>query len=197
MKDYSPNALSMLTEFFTSDTIEQTARRTGFVRRKSKITGKTFLALVTFGLWSNAKTTLSQLAAKMGQFGAHQVVSAEAIHQRMNKRATAFLEDLMQQALAKIQGLDYPCDDGIFTFFSKVCIADSTGFGLPKCLAKLFPGSGGSASSAGAKIQLVWEYKQSLLAHFALTPLNLPDQKYVNQVVALAQRGSLFIFDLG
>lgn len=197
MKDYSPNALSMLTEFFTSDTIEQTARRTGFVRRKSKITGKAFLALVTFGLWSNAKTTLSQLAAKMRQFGAHQAVSAEAIHQRMNKRALAFLEDLRQQALAKIQGLDYPCDDGVFTFFSKVCIADSTGFGLPQCLAKLFPGSGGSASSAGAKIQLVWDYQQSLLAHFALTPLNLPDQKYVNQVVALAQRGCLFIFDLG
>ena len=38
MKDYSPNALSMLTEFFTSDIIEQTARRTGFVRRRSKIT---------------------------------------------------------------------------------------------------------------------------------------------------------------
>jgi hypothetical protein len=197
MKDYSPNALSMLTEFFTSDTIEQTARRTGFVRRKSKITGKIFLALVTFGLWSNAKTTLAQLAAKMRRFGDHQAVSAEAIHQRMNKRALAFLEDLMQQALAKIQGLEYPCDDGVFTFFRKVCIADSTGFGLPKCLAKLFPGSGGSASSAGAKIQLVWEYQQSLLAHFALTPLNVPDQKYVNQVVALAQRGCLFIFDLG
>jgi hypothetical protein len=37
MKDYSPNALSMLTEFFTSDTIEQTARRTGFVRRKEVV----------------------------------------------------------------------------------------------------------------------------------------------------------------
>jgi hypothetical protein len=35
------------------------------------------------------------------------------------------------------------------------------------------------------------------MAHFALTPLNVPDQKYVNQVVALAHRGCLFIFDLG
>ena len=40
MKDYSPNAVSMLTELFTSETIEQTARRTRFVRRRSKITGK-------------------------------------------------------------------------------------------------------------------------------------------------------------
>jgi hypothetical protein len=197
MKDYSPNALSMLTEFFTSDLIDQTARRTGFVRRRSKMTGKVFLALVTFGLWSNAKTTLSQLAAKMRRFGDHQGVSAEAIHQRMNKRAVAFLQDLMQQALAKIQALEHPCHDGVFEYFSQVYMADSTGFGLPACLKNLFPGSGGSASVAGAKIQLVWDYQQSLFAHFALTPLNLPDQKYVDQVVALAQRGCLFIFDLG
>lgn len=197
MKDYSPNAMSMLTEFFTSDTIEQTARRTRFVRRRSKITGKAFLALVTFGLWSNAKTTLAQLAAKMRRFGDHQGVSAEAIHQRMNPRAVAFLQDLMQQALAKIQALKHPCHDGVFEAFRQVYLADSTGFGLPECLQHLFPGSGGSASVAGAKIQLVWEYRQSLMAHFALTPLNVPDQKYVNQVVALAHRGCLFIFDLG
>ena len=133
----------------------------------------------------------------MRRFGAHQAVSAEAIHQRMNPRAVAFLQDLMQQALAKIQALEHPCADGVFEYFSKVYITDSTGFGLPACLKHLFPGSGGSASVAGAKIQLVWEYSQSLMAHFALTPLNVPDQKYVDQVVALAQRGCLFIFDLG
>jgi hypothetical protein len=87
MNDYSPSALTTLTTFFTTDTIEQTARRTGFVGRTSKITGKVFLALVTFGLWSNAKTTLPQLAAKMRHFSDHQGVSAEAIHQRRNKRA--------------------------------------------------------------------------------------------------------------
>lgn len=197
MSDYNPNALAVLSEFLTTDTIEQTARRTGFVKRASKITGKMFLALVTFGLWSNSTTTLSQLAAKMRQLGGHQVVSAEAIHQRMNKRAIAFLKELIQQALVKIQGLDYCFDDGVFDSFIKVYLADSTGFELPQCLEKLFPGSGGSASSAGAKIQLVWEYKRSLLAHFVLTPWNIPDQKYVDQVVKLAQKGCLFMFDLG
>jgi len=38
MTDYTPSALAMLTEFFTTETIEQTARRTGFVKRTSKIT---------------------------------------------------------------------------------------------------------------------------------------------------------------
>jgi Transposase DDE domain len=197
MSDYSASALAMLTEFFTTDTIEQTARRHGFVKRTSKITGKLFVALVTFGLWSHAKTTLSQLAMKVTQLGTPQSVSAEAIHQRMNKRAVAFLQDLIQQTLAKIQALNRPCEDGVFQCFTRVYLCDSTGFGLPECLKTLFPGSGGKASPAGAKIQLVWEYKRSLFAHFALTAGNLPDQKYVENVVALAQRGSLFLFDLG
>ena len=197
MTDYTPSALGMLTEFFATETIEQTARRTGFVKRTSKITGKLFLALVTFGLWSEAKTTLAQLAAKVTQVAHHQEVSAEAIHQRMNKPALAFLQDLIQQAFAKLQAFHHGCDDQIFAFFTKVSLADSTGFGLPECLKELFPGSGGSASKAGAKIQLVWEYKRGIFEHFALTPWNIPDQKYVDHVVALAQKGSLFIFDLG
>ena len=60
MTDYTRSALATLTEFFTTESIEKTARRIGFVKRTSKITGKVFLALVTFGLWSDAKTTLAQ-----------------------------------------------------------------------------------------------------------------------------------------
>jgi hypothetical protein len=125
------SAVSMLTEFFASDDIEATARRTGFVKRASKITGKLFLALVTFGTWSEAKTTLAQLAAKITPLDKRVEVTAEAIHQRMNQKALAFLQDMIRQALAKVQSLEHVCDDGLFTCFTKVYLADSTGFALP------------------------------------------------------------------
>jgi hypothetical protein len=187
----------MLTEFFTTEHIEATARRTGFVKRASKITGKIFLAVVTFGVWSDANTTLAQLAAKVTQLDDQLEVSPEAIYQRMNKSALAFLKDLLSQALAKVQTLEHVCDEGLFPPFTKVYLADSTGFALPNSLHDLFPGSGGSATKAGAKIQAVWDYKSSVFAHFALTPWNIPDQKYIDSVVALVQKGALFIFDLG
>jgi Transposase DDE domain len=191
------SAFAMLTDFLASDDIEATARRTGFVKRASKITGKLFLALVTFGSWSDAHTTLAQLAAKVTQVVEHVDVSPEAIHQRMNKRALVFLQDMIRQALAKVQALETVCADGLFTAFTKVYLADSTGFGLPDSLSDLFPGSGGSATKAGAKIQAVWDYKSSVFGHFALTPWNIPDQQYVDTVVALAHKGVLFLFDLG
>lgn len=103
---------------------------------------------------------------------------------RLNKRALVFLQDMIRQALAKVQALEHVCADGLFTAFTKVYLADSTGFGLPDSLADLFPGSGGSATKAGAKIQAVWDYKSSVFSHFALTPWNIPDQKYVDTVVA-------------
>ena len=191
------SAVAMLTDCFSSDDIEATARRTGFVKRTAKITGKIFLALVTFGVWNDADTTLAQLAAKVTQLDEQRAVSPEAIYQRMNKRALAFLQDLICQALAKVQALEQVCDDGLFPAFPKVYLADSTGFELPNSLHDLFPGSGGSATKAGAKIQAVWDYKRSGFEHCALTPWNLPDQKYVDLVVALAHKGVLFLFALG
>ena len=124
-------------------------------------------------------------------------ITPEALQQRMTARAVAFLRDLLQTAFAKLHTGETICDDGLFTPFPRVPIADSTGFGLPECLAKEFPGAGGSGSKAGAKIQLVWDYKSQTFEHFALIPWNVPDNKYVDMVVELAQPHSLFVFDLG
>jgi hypothetical protein len=197
MAEQPSSVLAMLTEFFSGEHIEATARRTGFVQRTSKITGKLFLALVTFGSWSDAKTTLAQLAAKATQLGPQVPVSPEALYQRMNKRALAFLQEMICTALAKIQACAPVGDESLFAPFARVHIADSTGFGLPDSLQDTFPGAGGSATQAGAKIQLVWEYKQSIFTHFALMPWNIPDQKYIDTVVAFAHNADLFLFDLG
>ena len=195
MAEHLLSSLTMLTEFFAAEHIEATARRTGFVQRASKITGKIFLALVTFGVWSDAKTTFAQLAAKATQLDEPVEVSPEALYQRMNKRAHAFLQEMMQRALAKTHAIAKVCDEACGASFTKVYLADSTGFALPDSLKETLHGSGGSAGQAGTKIQAVWDYKNSRFDHFALTPWNIPDQKYVDHVVALAQKGALFLFD--
>src|SRR5262249_19158952 len=129
MAEPLPSALTKLTEFFSADHIEASARRTGFVQRASKITGKVFLALVTFGAWSTTKTSLAQLAAKGAQLPKPLEVSPEAIHQRMTRRALAFLQEMTQAAFAKLHASDTECDGGLFAHFTSVHIADSTGFG--------------------------------------------------------------------
>jgi len=191
------STVEKLTDFFATDQIEASARRTKFVQRASKITGKLFLALVTFGRWGAAKTTVPQLAAKAAQLDAPVNITPEALQQRMTARAVAFLQELVQTAFAKLHTGTTICEEGIFAPFPRVHIADSTGFGLPESLAREFPGAGGSGSKAGAKIQLVWEYKSHTFDHFALIPWNMPDTKYADTVAELARPHSLFLFDLG
>jgi hypothetical protein len=188
---------SKANRVFTTEHSEASARRTKFVQRASKMTGKSFLALVTFGRWSVPKTSLAQLAAKAAQLAEPVAVTPEAVQQRMNDRAVAFLQDLLQTAFAKLHTADTGCDQALFTPFGRVHIADSTGFGLPDSLQAQFPGAGGSGSKAGAKIQLVWDYKSHPFDHFALIPWNIPDNTYVETVVELARPYSLLVFDLG
>src|SRR5882672_1185106 len=191
------STVKKLTEFFTADQIEASARRTKFVQRASKITGKLVLALVTFGRWSAPKTTVAQLAAKAAHLDVPVDITPEALQQRMTERAVAFLRDLQPTACAQLHTGDTVCDDGLFAPFGCVHIADSTGFGLPESLQEQFPGSGGGGSKAGAKIQLVWEYKSQTFAHFALVPGPVPANTYVDTIVGLARPYSLFVFDLG
>ena len=82
-------AVSVFTDFFASDAIEAAARRTGVVKRTSKLTGTRFLARVTCGAWSDATTTLAPLAAQVPPWDEQVEGSPEAIHQRMNPRALA------------------------------------------------------------------------------------------------------------
>jgi Transposase DDE domain len=189
--------VAKLTEFFSTEQIEASARRTQFVQRTSKITGKLFLALVTLGRWSAPKTTVAQLAAKAAQLDLPVDITPAALQQRMTVHAVAFLREVLQLAFVQLHAVGTVCEDGLFAAFGRVHIADSTGFGLPESLKADFPGAGGSGSKAGAKIQLVWDYKSQTFDHFALIPWNVPDNKYVDTVVALAQPHSLFLFDLG
>jgi hypothetical protein len=151
------SAIAMFTDFFAADAIEATARRTGFVRRTSKITGKLLLALVTCGTWREGQTTLAQLAAKGTQWRQPVEVSPEALPQRMHKQALAFVQDRLRPVLAKLPALPPVGDEGLFAAFHTVYLTDSTGFALPDALHKTFPGAGGSAAKAGAKMHAVWD----------------------------------------
>ena len=97
------STVEKLTEFFATDQIETRARRTKFVQRTSKITGKLFLALVTFGRWSAPKTTVAQLAAKAAQLDVPVDFTPAALQQRMTARAVAFLREVLQTAFATLQ----------------------------------------------------------------------------------------------
>jgi hypothetical protein len=140
------STVAKLTEFFSTDQIEASARRTKVVQRASKITGKLFRALATFGRWRTPKTSLAQLAAKAARSEQPVAVTPEALQQRKNEWAVAFLRDLLQTAFTKLHTGNPGCDEALFAPFTRVQIADSTGFGLPESSKRSFLGRVGVAA---------------------------------------------------
>lgn len=183
MAEQPSSALALLTAFFAAAPSEAAARQTGVVQRTSNMTGHLFLALVTFGVWGDAKTTLAPLAAKGAPWSQPVAVSPEAIDQCLNKRALAFLQELIRQALAKRQSGHEVCADNRCTPLARVHLADSPGFELPERLQHPFPGAGGSAAPAGAKLHLVWDDNSSGVHHVARTPWKIPAQQDLDTVV--------------
>src|SRR5215510_6259436 len=121
------DVVERVTEFFAPAQLEACARRTGFVRRTSKLTGKVFVALVTLGTWSTRRTSLGQLAAKAARLPTPVDIAPEALHQRMTWRAVAFLRALLQKAFAQLHAGTSGCETGVFISCTAVHIADSTG----------------------------------------------------------------------
>jgi hypothetical protein len=166
----------MFPDFFAADDLEAPARRTGFVTRASKIPGPLFLALVPWGSWRAAPTTLAPLAATVPQVGEPGAGSPDALHQRLHKRALVLLQAMLGQALATVHALETGGAEGLFPACPKGALAARTGVGLPESWSALLPGSGGSATQAGAKRQAGWAENSRVCGQCARTPWHIPEQ---------------------
>jgi hypothetical protein len=115
------------------------------------------------------------------------------MQQRRHQRALAVLQDRLRPALAQVHAGEKGCAAGRFPDFPKGSLAESPGWALPDRRPDRFPGSGGSAATAGATIPAVWDETSRGWGHGALPPWHMPAQPDVDTVVAFAQKGMLFL----
>ena len=181
-----------LQRFFLREA-EITGEVTFFVRRTSKLTASLMLRGLVFGWLANPLASLNDLAAF---FHDHLAVSVtpQGLHDRIHRYTVAFFKTMCQSALMDLsQTVQVPIP--VLRQFSEVNITDSTGISLPACLKKRWPGSGGTASPAGLKIQLVFEYLTGTFKKVWITNGITPDQAITRHISGI-QRGSLNLFDL-
>src|SRR5579884_3849945 len=114
-----PQLSQTLQTLFTT-TADTLARRTGFVLRRSKLTGALFAQALVFGWLANAQASLENLAQAAAAVGV--AISAQGLDQRL---ADAVAIPLVQR-------------------FSAVVLLDCSTIVLPDVLAPWWPGCGGS-----------------------------------------------------
>lgn len=146
---------NFLIEFLNETQIENLARSTGFVQKKSKITGVIFAMVMTFEIRQTKSTSLNEISTKLGLQGIP--ISKQGIDNRFNDASVVFMKQLTDRVLTMKLEREEVLDSA--RQFNRIMIKDSTVFQLPESCAVKYRGSGGGASKAGIKIQYEYDLK--------------------------------------
>jgi hypothetical protein len=133
-----------LQALFTT-TAEQLARQTGFVRRKSKLTGALFAQTVVFSWLADPQATLETMVQTAAGLGTP--ITPQGLDERFHPAAARFLERLLASAMTHVVTAN-PVTIPLLQRFQGVYLQDSTVIRLPDALEENWPGCGGSAESA-------------------------------------------------
>jgi len=185
---------SEIARLFSKEDIEAIAKESEWSQRASKLTGHLFLVVFVFGMNIYKTPTLEQLVALVNTFVPDLKLSRQAMHDRINEYAVTFFEHMLSRATAIAIPSEF--DLMVLEGFTRVIIIDSTGFQLPEELVDIFPGSGGSASIAGMKIQFGYDIKSSKY-FYIVQEGNVPDNSEKSDYLSFVQPGDLIITDLG
>lgn len=171
---------------------EELGKETQYKQRDSKLTPTAFVKALIATSFSSY-FDLELLCSSFREQGIS--VTKQSVHERFNQRTVAFLKALSFSFLNYFQSEKLPMLNGLEAF-TGLNIIDSSGVSLHKNLSQLFPGSGGAASSAALKIQLMFDYIQGQIKELTITPGRNNDQGFDNYFNSI-QKGALYLMDLG
>jgi hypothetical protein len=172
------------------------AAETGFVQRKSKLTGAAFVQTLTFGWLARPQATLEELAQTAGAVGVR--ITPQGLDQRFNQRAADCLRQVLEIAVTRVLTANPVAIPILQRFAAGVSLLDSTTVPLPDALANLWPGCGRNSGfdQAAVKLQVRLDLLQGSLSGPVLLAGRASDRKGQLQHATLP-KGTLNLADLG
>ena len=170
------------------------ARASGFIKRRRKLSGASFVQTLVFGWLSNPAATLEELSQTAAVVGV--CITPQAIEQRFTEDAAQMLEQVLEACVSKVISVDKQALP-LLERFNGVYLQDSSWIALPDQLVDVWQGCGGKSSpDASVKIQLRWELLSGALDHLSLTDGKTHDRRAA-EVTDSLPAGSLRLTDLG
>ncbi|MBX3238785.1 MAG: IS4 family transposase [Chitinophagaceae bacterium] len=194
-RQHTADIAANIEGFLDATPAEQIARQTGFIKRSStKLSADGFINTLMVSESPQSQISLPDLTAILRQ--SHGIeISKEALHQRFNPQAVAFLEKILQQALQQhlLREKGSPK-----LHFPRIKIKDSTKFKLPTDYNGAYRGYGNFSKTNGM-ISLQYEY-DLVSGHWLslqLTEGLRNDLTDTEQTTSAITAGDLHIRDLG
>lgn len=199
IKQATDQTFNKLKNIFTKAAIEELAWNTGFIKRSSsKIRGFDFLTSLLISCIDASHSSLEKISDVLAYVSRRTVVTSQAIMKRINSEsAVNFLKTVYSKILnEKLLILD-EIPTPLLQPFSKVFLQDSSTVTLHEKLQDNFKGSGGRASKASAKFDVIYDYKAKEYVEIKLTDQRDADQKLGLRIERVLIENSLVIRDLG
>lgn len=208
MQHSTSNILSICNDIFNPEFCHQLARQSGFIQRNSsKIKGHEFIKVLVVPSNGLSDDSLNGLCDRMGEINSEANISASALAQRINTKASVrfirgCFERILQLTREKVEK-QYSSLEGALTSFKNIYIQDSTVFEINKVLSKFFPGTkrggkqGGTSCKSQMKIDLIHNFTTGKIEEAQIYEGKLPDQALAGKVESIVSEGDLIIRDLG
>ena len=175
-------------------TVLQLDKTTKFVKRKSKLGARLFVEALVFGCLLDQMISLERLCKLIKQRGVR--ITKQGLQQRFNAtEAVTLMQKIFLEALDQFKTRNSKVFK-LLKSFSTLHIVDSSGISLPTNLKNLYKGTGGAASEAGLKIQVLFDYMQGQIKQLTITEGCRSDQGYAGHLGKI-EKGALHLQDLG
>lgn len=170
-------------------------RSSGFVQRRSKLTGAVFVQTVVLGWLDKPAATLEQLSQMAARLGVR--ISPQGLDQRFTTGASILLEEVLEAAVVEVVAAA-PTALPILERFRQVTVQDSTTIVLPPVWAEHYPGCGGSTpdGDSALKLDVRWDLLSGRLEGPVIEAGRAADQRAV-LLRRPAVAGALRLQDLG
>lgn len=145
------NQVSQTMQTVLTETADQLARTTNFIKRKVKVTGANFTQTLVFGWMGNPSATLEQLTQTGAAIGLE--ITPQGLEQRFTKEAADFMESMLEKTVSQVV-TSSPVAIPILQRFNGVHIQDSSIITLPDSLSNEWSGCGEGVSAVKMEVRL-------------------------------------------
>lgn len=189
-------ASAALSSFFDETSLEEQARKSGFVvRNRSGLNGFMFLVMNTLQLTSDPSYSLQEQCDWLAEhFGVH--LSKQSLDERYNSFGVRFMRGCFEGLLKH-----WLCDQKIAatggSTFGRILLRDSTTLQLPATMSAFYPSKSASKTGASLKIDYCFNYLDGQTHQLVLESGRIPDSKLNTMYEPEFQANDLIIKDLG
>lgn len=173
---------------------EEIGRQSGFIKRERKLNGSSFVKALVMGWLSNGEASISELSQTAAAAGVQ--ISEQGLAKRFTPEAAECMKQVLEAAMEEVIAAE-PVAIELLRRFTGVHLLDSSTIGLPRALATIWSGCGGSqGESAALKIQVDINIATGALHSMWLQAGREHDHSQQAQAIKLPA-GTLQINDLG